>query len=90
MRGLTLRQARKIEDKAPTRGLVSFGGLSAILCQAYTLSVHSDALGMDFEWDEEKSRTVFAERRVDILHAALIFEGPVLTRRDDRREYCTC
>lgn len=42
---------------------------------------------MEFEWDEDKRQRVLAERRVDILHAALIFEGPVLTRVDDRRDY---
>lgn len=42
---------------------------------------------MDFEWDEAKRRSVLAERRVDILYAALIFEGPVLSRDDDRHDY---
>ena len=38
-------------------------------------------------WDEEKRRKVIRERQVDILYAALIFEGDVLTRVDDRRDY---
>lgn len=42
---------------------------------------------MDFEWDESKRQLIIEERRVDILYAALIFEGPVLTRKDDRFEY---
>ncbi|MGE0503323.1 MAG: BrnT family toxin [Rhizobiaceae bacterium] len=42
---------------------------------------------MQFEWDETKRQQVISERGVDILYAALIFEGEVLTRRDDRRDY---
>lgn len=42
---------------------------------------------MEFEWDEDKRLKVIAERRVDMLYAALIFDGPVLTRIDDRRNY---
>ena len=41
---------------------------------------------MEFEWDEAKRERVLRERGVDILHAALIFEGPVLTRRDERHQ----
>lgn len=39
---------------------------------------------MDFEWDENKRQKVISERSVDILYAALIFDGVVLTRPDDR------
>ncbi|TDK37551.1 BrnT family toxin [Rhizobium deserti] len=42
---------------------------------------------MEFEWDETKRQQVLRERGVDILYAALIFEGPVLTRTDDRADY---
>jgi uncharacterized DUF497 family protein len=42
---------------------------------------------MDFEWDEHKRQSVLLARRVDLLYAALIFEGPVLTRVDDRQPY---
>lgn len=42
---------------------------------------------MEFEWDESKRLRILKERRVDILYAALIFEGDVLTRIDDRRDY---
>lgn len=42
---------------------------------------------MEFEWDETKRQQVLRERGVDILYAALIFEGPVLTRIDDRADY---
>jgi uncharacterized protein len=42
---------------------------------------------MIFEYDERKRRQVLAERGVDLLSAALIFEGDVLTRIDDRADY---
>jgi uncharacterized protein len=43
-----------------------------------------EARRLDFEWDENKRRQVIVQRGVDFLYAALIFEGEVLTRRDDR------
>lgn len=42
---------------------------------------------MDFEWDENKRREIIASRGVDLLYAALLFDNPYLTKRDDRREY---
>lgn len=42
---------------------------------------------MDLEWDESKRQEVKQKRLVDILYAALIFDGPVLTRIDDRKDY---
>ncbi|WP_084539964.1 BrnT family toxin [Azorhizobium doebereinerae] len=42
---------------------------------------------MDFEWDENKRQKTIVERDVDILPAAGIFEGEVLTRVDDRADY---
>lgn len=42
---------------------------------------------VEFEWDENKRRKTIVERDVDILHAAGIFEGNVLTRVDDRADY---
>ena len=42
---------------------------------------------MEFEWDEEKRKRVLREHGVDLLYAALIFEGDVLTRIDDRTDY---
>lgn len=42
---------------------------------------------MEFEWDENKRQQVIRERRVDILYAAGIFEGPVLTSEDLRENY---
>ena len=42
---------------------------------------------MEFEWDEDKRQRIWRERGIDILRAALIFEGPVLTKADDRRDY---
>jgi uncharacterized DUF497 family protein len=40
-----------------------------------------------FEWDEKKRLKVLEERGLDILYAALIFEGPVLQLQDDRKDY---
>jgi uncharacterized protein len=42
---------------------------------------------LEFEWDEAKRTKVIADHGVDMVFAALIFEGHVLTRVDDRREY---
>jgi uncharacterized DUF497 family protein len=42
---------------------------------------------LQFEWDEDKRQEVIAKRGVDILVAALIFEGDVLTKVDDRADY---
>ena len=42
---------------------------------------------MKFEWDEEKRQRTLEERQVDLLYAALIFEGKTLTREDDREDY---
>lgn len=42
---------------------------------------------MEIEWDEEKRRKLLAERGVDLVYAARIFRGPVLTERDARRDY---
>ncbi|MEM1378058.1 MAG: BrnT family toxin [Pseudomonadota bacterium] len=42
---------------------------------------------MEFEWDENKRAEVLKKHGVDILDAALIFENPVLTRLDTRRDY---
>lgn len=40
-----------------------------------------------FEWDQRKREQVIRERGVDLLYAAQIFEGDVLTRIDDREDY---
>ena len=42
---------------------------------------------MEFDWNEEKRQQVLAERGVDLLYAALIFEGPTLTKLDERADY---
>ena len=42
---------------------------------------------MGFEWDEKKRQANLARHGVDFLDAALIFEGSVLTRIDDRQDY---
>jgi uncharacterized protein len=40
-----------------------------------------------FDLDEAKRLDVIARRGVDMLYAARIFRGDVLTRVDDRRDY---
>ena len=42
---------------------------------------------VEFEWDEVKRRYGIEKHGVDMLYAALIFEGPVLTVVDDRMDY---
>jgi uncharacterized DUF497 family protein len=42
---------------------------------------------LDIEWDENKRTNVLKTRGVDMVYAALIFEGPVLTKRDNRADY---
>lgn len=42
---------------------------------------------MEFEWDESKSATNLRLRGFGFDHAALIFHGPTLDARDDRRAY---
>jgi uncharacterized protein len=42
---------------------------------------------VEFEWDEAKRLLLMATREIDLLDAAGIFEGPVITRKDDRRNY---
>ena len=40
-----------------------------------------------FEWDETKSRANVAKHGVSFETASRIFEGPVLTKADARRDY---
>jgi uncharacterized DUF497 family protein len=42
---------------------------------------------VEFEWDENKRQQVKKERGVDLLYAALIFEGDVMSWVDDRQDY---
>lgn len=42
---------------------------------------------MDFEWDESKSERNRRDRSLDFVTAALIFDGPVQTMLDERRDY---
>jgi uncharacterized DUF497 family protein len=42
---------------------------------------------LEFEWDENKRQEVIKKRSTEVFYAALIFEGDVLTRIDDRQEY---
>jgi uncharacterized DUF497 family protein len=40
-----------------------------------------------FEWNEEKRLSNIKERGVDFRDAALIFEGPVIIKEDNRENY---
>ena len=42
---------------------------------------------MDFEWDEKKRQKIIDERGIDLLDAALIFEGRVTSFIDNREDY---
>jgi uncharacterized protein len=42
---------------------------------------------MEFEWDEEKHQRNYRERGFGFDFAALIFDGPVIEKRDDRKDY---
>ena len=40
---------------------------------------------MKFEWDEEKRKTNLREHRIDFWDARRVFDGPILSRRSDRK-----
>ncbi|SPH27608.1 hypothetical protein ASD8599_04074 [Ascidiaceihabitans donghaensis] len=42
---------------------------------------------MSFEWNEEKRQETLKTRGIDLLYAALIFEGQTLTKIDNRKDY---
>ena len=42
---------------------------------------------MLFEWDDAKSNRNLRDQQLDFASAALIFDGPVQTAIDDRRDY---
>lgn len=42
---------------------------------------------MEFEWDEEKNRANLEKHGISFDEAKHIFNGPILTRVDDRRDY---
>lgn len=42
---------------------------------------------MEFELNETKRAQNLAKHGVDLLFAALIFDGPVITKLDSRRDY---
>jgi uncharacterized DUF497 family protein len=44
-------------------------------------------MAMEFEWDEAKNEWTRRERGFGFDKAALIFDGPVQTAIDDRRDY---
>jgi uncharacterized DUF497 family protein len=41
----------------------------------------------EFEWDQEKNRTNLAKHGVSFEEVRAIFDGPVFTAPDDRRDY---
>ncbi len=42
---------------------------------------------MLFEWDEQKRGTNLDKHSIDFADATRMFDGPILERRDDRRNY---
>lgn len=42
---------------------------------------------MKFEWDDEKRLKNISKHGVDLIYAALIFDGPTLKKIDDRLDY---
>ncbi len=42
---------------------------------------------MEYEWDEAKNRANIRKHGIDFETARRIFDGPVLSRRDSRRDY---
>ncbi|MBJ7443780.1 MAG: BrnT family toxin [Sphingobium sp.] len=42
---------------------------------------------MDFEWDEGKNAANIAKHGLDFADAVLIFDGPVVSHVDSRRDY---
>ncbi|MBN9075289.1 MAG: BrnT family toxin [Rhizobiales bacterium] len=42
---------------------------------------------MRFEWDERKNALNLAKHGISFEEACLIFEGPVVSRTDDRTDY---
>ena len=42
---------------------------------------------MEFEWDEAKRQEIIERRDIDIVYAARIFRGPILTEQDLRKDY---
>ena len=52
---------------------------------------HADNLciqhAMSFEWDKDKNRANWIKHGIDFETARQIFDGPVLTRSDRRRDY---
>jgi uncharacterized DUF497 family protein len=42
---------------------------------------------VDFEWDDAKNQKNISKHGVDFQDTQIIFENPVVIRRDARREY---
>lgn len=41
---------------------------------------------MEFEWDDDKRQLIIESRGIDLLKAARIFDGPVLSAIDERQD----
>ena len=56
----------------------------------YYVRVHADGYGtpaLQFEWDDDKRRDGIAKHGVDLVYAAAIFAGGVVTAVDGRTDY---
>lgn len=42
---------------------------------------------MKFEWDENKRRANWEKHGIDFAEAEEVFSGPMITRRDTRKDY---
>lgn len=42
---------------------------------------------MIFEWDESKNQTNIEKHGISFEEASLIFQGPILSRKDERFDY---
>jgi len=42
---------------------------------------------MNFEWDENKNRSNILKHGIDFADIYRVFEGPMIVRVDDRKEY---
>ena len=56
-------------------------------CPTATNHNVTKGLTMLLEWDDEKRQQNIQKHCVDLLYAALIFEGPTLNKVDDRHDY---
>ena len=55
-----------------------------------TIDVHTPRtyiLSMKFEWDDEKNKVNIRKHRIDFADVPPVFDGPMFTVHDTRREY---